>query len=424
MPGTLLASSATTERSAAGSGPLHPQQMERPFGAAPDCKAQSGHGDMWRDGMTTSTNETDSIANTGDDAAFTNAQLAQMFNAGMNGDTKAADLTVEPTKEDDAKPAASSDAANTEVKPEGDPAGSGKQPEPTPAAKPEAKPDAVQDPDPATAVILAKDGKHQIPFEKLQQARDGERHWREQAQQAQVKLAELTAQAQARADAGQQPTPQDQLAQAAQAAIDNGFDPAMFGDFSDAAIAKGIFELNRQTSEKLRADVKAEVMQEVLAQIAPVIQQHQKDGASSHVVAILKAHPEAPSILESSEFAAWQGKQPTYVQDAMKTVLEKGSSQQVIELLGSYKAAVQPAQPTQQSPEKAQPQATQAAAQKVVEQLKTPVPNSPSDIPGGASGGGTLAERLSAMSEVELFNAMNSGQISEEQLNRFLSRKS
>ena len=65
-----------------------------------------------------------------------------------------------------------------------------------------------------------------------------------------------------------------------------------------------------------------------------------------------------------------------------------------------------------------------SAAQKVVDQLKAPVPNSPSDIPGGRTGAGTLAERLEGMNEVALFNALNSGEITEQQLNQFLSRKS
>lgn len=362
--------------------------------------------------MTTSTNQTDSIASTGDDAAYTNDQLAQMFNTGMHGDTEASATAVK-SEDEGAKPGAPADNGEATKKPD----------DHTPAATAQAEAKAEEEPviDPANTVLLAKDGKHTIDFSHLEKARKQSATYKAERDDALSQLAQLQAQAQARAEAGQAPTKQDQLVQQAQAAVEAGVDPEIFGDFDEQGIAKGIFELNRQTSEKLRAEVKAELMQELRAELAPVLQQHQQDATTAHVDAILKAHPEASSILESTEFAAWQGTQPSYVQDAMKAVLEKGSTQQVIELIGSYKAAAQPSQSSQSA---SQSKATEAAAQKVVGQLKTPVPNSPSDIPGGTSGGGTLAERLSAMSEVELYNAVNSGEITEEQLNRFLSRKS
>ena len=59
--------------------------------------------------------------------------------------------------------------------------------------------------DPANAVILAKDGKHTISYDKLVAAREGEKHWKAQAEAAQRALAELQAAAQARADAGVAP---------------------------------------------------------------------------------------------------------------------------------------------------------------------------------------------------------------------------
>lgn len=239
------------------------------------------------------------------------------------------------------------------------------------------------------------------------------------AEEARRQLSELQEQAQARADAGKPPTQQDQLVQKAQEAIDKGVDPSIFGDYGEEDLAKGFYELSRRSSEQMRAEVKAELMQELRAEIAPLLQRQQQDAASAHMNAILQVHPDLSSVLESTEFAGWVGKQPSYVQAAMSAVLDKGSSAQVVELLDSYKAAT-----TQQSQKTSQATTPQAAAQKVLEQLKPPVPSSPSDIPGGRSGAGTLAERLQSMSEVDVFNAVNSGEITEEQLNRYLSRKS
>ena len=63
------------------------------------------------------------------------------------------------------------------------------------------------------AVVLAKDGKHHIPFARLQEARQGEQSQRQRAdalqaqlEQSQQKLDELSRQAQQRADAGQDAT--------------------------------------------------------------------------------------------------------------------------------------------------------------------------------------------------------------------------
>lgn len=113
------------------------------------------------------------------------------------------------------------------------------------------------------AVILAKDGKHTISYDKLVQAREAAQTAQaaQQAMAAQLeaanqKLVELQAQAQARAEAGQAPTQDDTNAAAAQAAIDAGVDPALFGDFSPEAMAKGVAQLvQAQVQEIGRAHV-------------------------------------------------------------------------------------------------------------------------------------------------------------------------
>ena len=78
--------------------------------------------------------------------------------------------------------------------------------------------------DPANAVVLARDGKHTIPYETLVKHREGEQHWKAQAEAAQQQLADLQAQAQARADAGTAPTKTDNMVATAEAAIEAGAD--------------------------------------------------------------------------------------------------------------------------------------------------------------------------------------------------------
>ena len=81
-------------------------------------------------------------------------------------------------------------------------------------------------------VLLAKDGVHTIDYQKLVEARQGEQHWRAQAEAAQQELEGLRAAAQTRADEGKAPTQADNMAKVADAAIAAGADLSLFGDFS------------------------------------------------------------------------------------------------------------------------------------------------------------------------------------------------
>ena len=81
--------------------------------------------------------------------------------------------------------------------------------------------DGTQQPDESqlnadNTVILAKDGKHTIPYDKLVEARNGEKEWKQKFDEAQQQLAQLQADAQERKDNGQAPTTQDNQANIAQ----------------------------------------------------------------------------------------------------------------------------------------------------------------------------------------------------------------
>ena len=171
------------------------------------------------------------------------------------------------------------------------------------------------------AVILAKDGKHTISYDKLVQAREAAQTAQaaQQAMAAQLeaanqKLVELQAQAQARAEAGQAPTQADTNAAAAQAAIDAGVDPALFGDFSPEAMAKGVAQL-------VQAQLDAR-MAAIDAKLQPIQQQTARSATEVHLSAIYSAHPDADSIVESREFAAWKSTQPGVVRAALDAALD------------------------------------------------------------------------------------------------------
>ena len=341
---------------------------------------------MTTDSSTQLDNFLDSTIGAGGD--LTPAQAAQLLSLGIQGDTGA------PSPELSSGPAAA--PAPTDGSPQ-------------PAAQPEPELTAEN------AVIQAKDGKHTISYDKLVQARETARAAQTEArtlaaqlQAAQQQLADLQAQAQARADAGQAPTATDNQVAAAQAAIDAGADPALFGDFSEEALAKGITKLvEQQVAARMAA---------IDAKLKPIEQQAATDATTAHFNAIYSAHPDADSIVESQEFAVWKGAQPAVVRAALDQALEKGSSTDVIEVFSAFKAA------TQQQPPAAAGKGAMTpaeAAKAAIAKAAMPVPASLSDIPGGRVAGTNVFEAMDTMNSHELLAATSN--MTAEQIEAWLN---
>jgi hypothetical protein len=265
-------------------------------------------------------------------------------------------------------------------------------------------------------VILAKDGKHTIPYSKLEEARAGMQHWKGIAEQSQQQMAQLQAEAAQRAAEGQAPTKTDNAVAQATAAIEQGVDPAIFGDFSDQALAKGIAQLIQAQVAAMVAPVRADV-ESVKQSIAPLQQNAVKTAEQLHFEAIQSKHPDVDSLVESQELQGWIGAQPSFVQVAMRQVLEQGTATQVIELFDNFKKATQTAAP----PPASDPRATAAAAAKAVNAAAAPVaPISLSDIPGGRVEGRSPQEQLAAKNGPEMVDAMLN--MTPAQIEAFLNR--
>lgn len=260
--------------------------------------------------------------------------------------------------------------------------------------------------DPAKAVVLAKDGVHTIPYDRLEKARQGEQHWRAQAEAAQQQLAELQARAQARADAGQAPTKTDNMVAQAEAAIEAGADAGLFGDFSEEALASGIAKL---------------VTQQVAAQVnkamEPLQAKQQQSEAQAHYDAIYKAHPNADSIVQSAEFKAWVDAQPSVVRNAYWQLFdpqEGGSADQIVEVFDAFvKSSGKPA-PTAVAPDRAKAEAAAASA-------RAEPPVSLSGIPGGRADGLSPQERMASLGGQELYSAMEN--MSPAQIEAYLNKQ-
>ena len=269
----------------------------------------------------------------------------------------------------------------------------------------------ADDADPANAVILAKDNKHTIPYERLVQAREGEKHWRAQAEAAQRQLAELQAQSQARADAGQAPTVTDNQVAAAQAAIDAGVDPGIFGDFSEEALAKGIATL---VSSQVEAQVKARVNEA----LAPLQAKQASEANEQHYGAIYAAHPDADSIAESKELADWIATKSPYLQSAYQAIFAQGSTQDVIQLFDEFKQATGMTQ--QRAAAAPSADAVKAAAKAAIANAPAATPASLTDFPGGRPAALSKAEALAGMDGREMLD--NMADMNPEQIENLLNR--
>ena len=260
--------------------------------------------------------------------------------------------------------------------------------------------------DPAKAVVLAKDGVHTIPYDRLEKARQGEQHWRAQAEAAQQQLAELQARAQARADAGQAPTKTDNMVAQAEAAIEAGADAGLFGDFSEEALASGIAKL---------------VTQQVAAQVnkamEPLQAKQQQSEAQAHYDAIYKAHPNADSIAQSAEFKAWVDAQPSVVRNAYWQLFdpqEGGSAEQIVEVFDAFVKSSSKSALTTEAPDRAKAEAAAASA-------RAEPPVSLSGIPGGRADGLSPQERMASLGGQELYSAMEN--MNPAQIEAYLNKQ-
>ena len=261
--------------------------------------------------------------------------------------------------------------------------------------------------EPANAVVMARDGKHTIPYETLVKHREGAQHWKAQAEAAQQQLAELQAQAQARADAGTAPTKTDNMVATAEAAIEAGADVGIFGDFSEEALAKGIATL-----------VEQQVQARVSAALEPLTTKQAKDAAAAHYDAIYSKHPDADSIAQSAEFAAWVNAQPSAVRNAYWGLFDPhtgGTAEEIVEVFDAFKAVGTP------NPNTTAAADPKAAASAAVAAARATPPASLASIPGARVEGASELDRAADMSGPDMLEATKN--MSPAQIEAWLDRQ-
>lgn len=258
------------------------------------------------------------------------------------------------------------------------------------------------------AVIESRNGKYTIPFEQLEKSR-------QMTAQAQARVAELEAQlrsAHERQESGQAPTQADTNAQAAAVAIERGVDPALFGDFSEEALANGIAKFSMQQIALVRKELRAEL----LAELAPIRKERQQAASDGHTGAIYSAHEDADSIVESQEFTSWVNSKPSFARAAYLRVLDPetgGTTQEVIELFDTFKKETGIA--TQRADA-----SLAARAKAAVAGATAQIPSSLSDIPGGRLGATNHLDAIDSMTPAQQMAAVSA--LSPEQRAEYMNR--
>ena len=326
----------------------------------------------------------------GIDGNPTPEQAAHMLNLAMQGDTgEQPETDVTPAVEQK-----QDDAESKEVEQ--------KQAEPEP-------------------VLLAKDGKHTIPYEELTNARTAAQEAQRQAAEAKAMADALAAQKaeleqrlaeaaqQKQAEQAPQPLPVDEYKAQLRELRKAEAEAMMDGD------AEKVVDLREKMDELMERQTAARQPVQQPAQPQPKVEQPQ--GESPHFSAIRAAHPDFESIAESKELKDWIAGQveavPAIAKPAVQAefsrILERGTAADVIGLLSQYKAG---------AAQKAT--STEAAAAAAVANAKSRTPASLSEIPGAAPAADPFAA-LDSATGVDLVGKLAS--MSPAQIEAYLNRK-
>jgi hypothetical protein len=346
--------------------------------------------------------------------------------AGTVNEQVMAELALMPEGEIDETSKSSKPDAATEAKP----------PEPKaqePSKVSEVKEPSKAEPDPTTlnaenAVILAKDGKHTIGYEKLDEAREAARVAREAAAAATAESERLrleneslrkgssASNADPKADGSGKITEPPEKG-TGKPAID-------FGDYSDEAVATAVQQIEALVNGKVEERVAAATKDIEAKSLAPMAEKLAKNEVREHYQAIYEAHPDADSVAESKELSDWIDKQPNFAREAYRNALTTGSTSDVVELFSTFKESTGKTGAAQAKAEPAKADkpdaATAAAAKAAIDAAKSKPPTSLSEVVAASSATSDEATAMLDKSSVALMDQFEGK--SPEQIHALLNR--
>lgn len=291
-----------------------------------------------------------------------------------------------------------------------DPPVSAPAPEPSPAA---AETNATQTDDADlsadNAVILAKDGKHTIPFDKLQEARESAQQAAAERDAAVRRAAELQAQLEAAQRPAEAPAPQ----------AESSVDLKTLRAEHIAALVSGDDDKALELAEKIDAEVQRLAEERIMQRLAA-------DRAKDHATAAAATLQQTAESLKS-KYPALNETSPNADPEAIDFVVYKRDAliaagelphkalEQAVEKAASlFKWNGQPAaaQPAQRD--------AAAAAAAAIAAAKAPTPATLSDIPGGKPAGLSLDAQMATKSGPEMLEVMQN--MTRDQIEDYLNR--
>ena len=236
--------------------------------------------------------------------------------------------------------------------------------EESPALEPEVVAPVVEE------VLLAKDGKHIIPFERLQEMTDKAAQWEAFARE---QAALVESMKNAKTEDAKTGGTENQEAVIAEYAGDF---PEVFDDLK--VHFQGMIDA-KVTAKMAELEAKLDNV------IAPMQQQAEDNSKEAHFAAIKSVINDFDQLVDSGAVEDWIKTQPSYVQKAANQVLygipgvknSAGTASEVVELFSSYKASLPKSHET---PSK---QDMQAKANAVIAKAKVRAPTSLTDVPSG-----------------------------------------
>jgi hypothetical protein len=241
--------------------------------------------------------------------------------------------------------------------------------------------------------VLAKDGKHTIPYEALVEARNKAQEWEQFAKQQSELISRLQAAKEQDKDTG------DTQSQDAVMAEYQGDYPEIIEDMKPY-IQSIIDQSIKDGLDKAEQRVK------------PIEQTAYENALDVHNRRILEAHPDAESLVKDAEFAKWRTEHPYILRSKdgsplhCDTVLKQGSADQVNDILSAYKQ-------TLTTPAKRD-------VEDVVKNIKPKAPVTLSEVPSGTQGQHDEIESFLSKSESEQERILLT--MTPVQIERFISR--
>jgi hypothetical protein len=229
--------------------------------------------------------------------------------------------------------------------------------------------------------VLAKDGKHFIPFQVLEEARSKAAEW-EQFSHQQAELIKSLQEAKIQdAKSGEGSTEaQEQVLEEYR------------GEFPEVVEDMKPF-IQRMINEGIKNGL-SQFQNEINERVAPVEKIANETAAERYFSSIRAAHPDADAIVDDKAFNVWVNKQPSFVKASYIDALEyKRPASDLIEMFSAYKDAAGIKNPVADVTGK---------AKDIIANTKRSGPGSLTDIPAGTTGQHDEAEQMMTMTSREL----------------------